>query len=220
MCAAPWAAAGQPTPDAEVVFWQSIANSADPADFEDYLERFPNGTFAGLARRRVARLVDVTRLSFPRVRQLAELGDARAQAELGDRYQLGRGGAGLDHSEAVRWYRRSAPVDGQTVGPLHVDDACGEPAAVHRRQPAARVVVPLLIAVHGWRRERQVPQIVGEPPPRRPVGPAEAAVVGLGPGHDVLDVGLPLRPEPAPGIRSVNAAEAADDAVFDRLLYP
>ena len=44
--------------------------------------------------------------------------------------------------------------------------------------------------------------------------------MGLGPGHDVLDVGLPLRPEPAPGVRSVNAAEAADDAVFDRLAVP
>ena len=40
----------------ETVFWQSISNSADPADFQAYLEEFPNGTFARLARNRVAAL--------------------------------------------------------------------------------------------------------------------------------------------------------------------
>ena len=38
----------------EMVFWQSISNSADPADFQAYLEEFPNGAFARLARNRVA----------------------------------------------------------------------------------------------------------------------------------------------------------------------
>ena len=52
------------------------------------------------------------------------------------------------------------------------------------------------------------------------IGPAEAAVVGLGPGHDVLDVDSPGRPEPAPGVRSVDAAEAADDAILDGLAVP
>ena len=86
-----------------------------------------------------------------------------------------------------------AAVDRQAVGPLHVDDACREPAAVHLREPAACVVVALLMAVHGRRRARQVPQVLGEPLAGRAVGPAEAAVVDLGSGHDVLDVGLPGR---------------------------
>ena len=38
--------------DKEALFWQAISESANPADFEDYLKRFPNGTFAGLAQRR------------------------------------------------------------------------------------------------------------------------------------------------------------------------
>ncbi len=33
----------------ETVFWQSIEGSGDPAMFEAYLQRFPEGTFAGLA---------------------------------------------------------------------------------------------------------------------------------------------------------------------------
>ena len=41
----------------EVVFWQSISSSNDRADFEAYLSQFPQGTFAQLARNRLAMLV-------------------------------------------------------------------------------------------------------------------------------------------------------------------
>ncbi|MDP6391191.1 MAG: caspase family protein [Alphaproteobacteria bacterium] len=41
------------TVDKETVFWQSIQGSNNIADFEDYLSRFPNGIFAGVAVRRV-----------------------------------------------------------------------------------------------------------------------------------------------------------------------
>ena len=41
---------------AEVVFWESIRESTAPADFEALLEVFPNGTFARLARNRLAAL--------------------------------------------------------------------------------------------------------------------------------------------------------------------
>ena len=37
----------------EMSFWESIKNSTDPADFQSYLEKFPNGTFAPLAKKRV-----------------------------------------------------------------------------------------------------------------------------------------------------------------------
>ena len=42
--------------DREVVFWQSIFNSARPEDFEAYLNQFPSGNFAPLARNRLAEL--------------------------------------------------------------------------------------------------------------------------------------------------------------------
>ena len=48
----------QPSPAAsaevELVFWQSIVNSTDAADFEAYLEEFPNGVFRRLAQNRLA----------------------------------------------------------------------------------------------------------------------------------------------------------------------
>ena len=40
----------------ESLFWQSIRDSADPADLRAYLTRFPDGVFADLARNRLARM--------------------------------------------------------------------------------------------------------------------------------------------------------------------
>jgi hypothetical protein len=37
----------------ETVFWESVRNSTDPADFRAYLEQYPNGRFAPLARNRL-----------------------------------------------------------------------------------------------------------------------------------------------------------------------
>jgi hypothetical protein len=42
--------------DAEVVFWESVRNSKDPADLRAYLEQYPNGKFAPLARNRLAKI--------------------------------------------------------------------------------------------------------------------------------------------------------------------
>ena len=54
----PAPAAQQPPASSEVelVFWQSIANSTDPADFEAYLAQFPNGVFRALAQNRLSAL--------------------------------------------------------------------------------------------------------------------------------------------------------------------
>ena len=52
-------AAGAAATDAgalEVVFWQSVQNSTNPAEFEAYLRRFPNGVFSELAQARLTAL--------------------------------------------------------------------------------------------------------------------------------------------------------------------
>ncbi len=46
----------------ELAFWNSIDKSADPVDFEDYLARYPDGAFSGLAKRRLAALTKVAAL--------------------------------------------------------------------------------------------------------------------------------------------------------------
>ena len=44
------------TAEQETVFWQSIADSTNPAEFEAYLSQFPNGVFGALAEARLAAL--------------------------------------------------------------------------------------------------------------------------------------------------------------------
>ena len=48
--------AGGQEQETETVFWESIANSTDPADFEAYLEQFSEGVFRRLAKNRVETL--------------------------------------------------------------------------------------------------------------------------------------------------------------------
>lgn len=43
-----------PTTDREALFWISIKDGTDPAAFEAYLKQYPEGTFAALARQRLA----------------------------------------------------------------------------------------------------------------------------------------------------------------------
>ena len=49
-------AAPSPASEADNLFWQSIMNSTNPADFEAYLEVFPTGLFRRLAENRLAAL--------------------------------------------------------------------------------------------------------------------------------------------------------------------
>ena len=59
-----YVAAAEPMPtlspaaasDAEIVFWQTIANSQSRADYEGYLKTYPNGYFVELAKARIATL--------------------------------------------------------------------------------------------------------------------------------------------------------------------
>ena len=60
VAAASPAATAAPPPAAsaevELVFWQSIANSTNPVEFEAYLAQFPNGVFRALAEARLTSL--------------------------------------------------------------------------------------------------------------------------------------------------------------------
>jgi len=46
----------RPAVDAETLFWDSVRNSANRAELQAYLDRYPNGTFAALATARIAAL--------------------------------------------------------------------------------------------------------------------------------------------------------------------
>ena len=60
-------------------------------------------------------------------------------------------------------------VDGEAVGTLDLKDATGEPAPVPVREPLACVLAGFLVAVHLRRGEREVPEVLREALPGRPV---------------------------------------------------
>lgn len=47
---------GASTSAAEITYWNSIKDSANPEDFNEYLKKYPNGEFVGLARNRLKAL--------------------------------------------------------------------------------------------------------------------------------------------------------------------
>ena len=86
------------TAEQENLFWQSIVNSTDPADFEAYLEVFPNGVFRRLAENRLAALRSPG--GNPPASAGRPAGGVRAPASgsrvSSDRGALFGGGAGVD----------------------------------------------------------------------------------------------------------------------------
>ena len=64
--ASPAGAASPPaSPELDGLFWQSIMNSTNPADFEAYLQQFPSGVFRALAQNRLATLREPTGAAAP-----------------------------------------------------------------------------------------------------------------------------------------------------------
>ena len=59
-------AAGPANLEPETLFWQSIVDSTDPANFEPYLEQFPYGAFRCLAENRLAALSSTSDRNPPR----------------------------------------------------------------------------------------------------------------------------------------------------------
>ncbi|MFQ5954076.1 MAG: hypothetical protein ACE5JZ_03330 [Kiloniellales bacterium] len=60
---------GSPEPGSElqveILFWESIKDSTDPGDYRAYLETYPNGRFAALARHRLRRYAKETGEAAP-----------------------------------------------------------------------------------------------------------------------------------------------------------
>jgi hypothetical protein len=57
--------------EAEVAFWRGVQDSRDPDDLQAYLDRYSEGLFADLARRKLAALHDTAKPKAPRKRRRA-----------------------------------------------------------------------------------------------------------------------------------------------------
>ena len=108
------------TPEQENIFWQSIADSTDPADFESYLEQFPNGVFRPLAQNRL-RAIGKTTQTDP-----AGATPARPEPESA---HVPRPICDFDSSDTEVWfdcwYELASPADCYSWHPL--DDFYGYP---------------------------------------------------------------------------------------------
>ena len=56
VAAVPPAAPVPAAPNVEIIYWQSVSGSKDPAVLQSYLDQYPNGQFAALAKVRIASL--------------------------------------------------------------------------------------------------------------------------------------------------------------------
>ena len=98
---------GGDRPTADIVFWESVRDSDHAGDFEAYLERFPDGTFAVLARMRLDRLSEAAASAQIDV---ASLESTRAVAP--------RSIADAPHAECVGRFNPVPPVaDGPRLQP-------------------------------------------------------------------------------------------------------
>lgn len=128
----------------ELAFWNSIKESRDPAMFTAYLKKFPNGTFAELARIKAERLAT---LSSPRAARLAMRKPARATRP-----------PKIDLRELS--CRACHAIKRRKVGPsfARIAQAYGSPEAL--AQMFRNGFRPEEIRLPAWR--RKVPMMVGQ----------------------------------------------------------
>src|SRR5689334_6777427 len=68
------------TDPADMLFWESVKNSSDPTEYKAYLEAFPNGRFAPLARLRAGAAPDTATPKVPPGGQPADDGGSAGAA--------------------------------------------------------------------------------------------------------------------------------------------
>jgi hypothetical protein len=110
------------TTQAEIVLWKTIEHSANIADYQAYLQQYPNGAFAPLAKNRLGDLMaaqsgtifDEGSTQFRQGNYSAaaeswklacDSGNANGCTSLGLSYDIGRGVA-QDHMQAERLYQK------------------------------------------------------------------------------------------------------------------
>ena len=120
----------------ENIFWQSVADSENPAGFQAYLEQFPTGVYAPLARVRMAALVnaaDDLRAQDPQRAGVAE--PPVAQRPVFALEELEEAALGLDFAtrQLVQW-----GLQGEGYSPGAVDGVfgAGTRTAIRRWQEA------------------------------------------------------------------------------------
>jgi serine/threonine-protein kinase len=140
----------------DIESWQRITNSRDPADFQRYLDDYPDGEFTELARRRHAALTEATAKALlqqeariraekeERKRKKAELqtaaeraqAEARTQAEAEARRQQ-------EAAEKERWARKIAEIKDDAEKAKAIEAAKREQEALEQAKRAQELSASL-----------------------------------------------------------------------------
>ena len=164
-------------PAPEVVLWQSIQGSNNPAMFDAYLKRYPNGVFADVARIRRDELSGPQVASRPPVAEPIPVGPSRdlireVQGLLNDL------GYGVGAADGIAGSRTEGAVRAfQSAGGLRANGEIDETlAAALRRAVAERQTASLPPA-----------SVPAPSPPPAPVTTVPSATRSLKPGDTFLD---------------------------------
>lgn len=118
---------------AEIAFWESVRDSRDATELRAYLERYPNGDFVVLARRRLTALESGARPAAP-VSRATSIAVDWSLPKPGDtwtyRWREGRAGAARDHTMVVTV---ATVADGTVADQATIDGATPPLEAKHVR---------------------------------------------------------------------------------------
>ena len=189
---------------AQNVFWQSIAASENPADYEAYLEQFPAGIFARLARNRLAELeagIPVAASDPPRVDEPRPWTPGTVFRDCATCPEIG-GGAGGPVPDGVRI--------GQRLSGRRAAGARGAGGVVRAGGLRGDVRgVRAFRAGYGTRPPERLGLGPGRPPRDQRVVAGRAGVCGVAVARDGR--GVPAAERVGVGVRG---ARGVDDAVF------
>lgn len=112
-----------PSIDREALFWESIKDSPSSVDLEEFLKKFPNGTFSSLAKRRLDALKKPAQPAGPMIASIRRETEAKIREELRqsqEQEKLQRLNQAqrsffdtllADGDDAMRRYQKTAAVD-------------------------------------------------------------------------------------------------------------
>ena len=127
----------QASGEMDLEFWRSIKDSEDPHDFELYRQQFPQGVYASLAGRKIARLRGLPGTEDSGTRPLERTTD-------GTRLHTGTSRAGPEARAMREPVERTRPASDKTVKLAPAPPPAGEPAAAGAGKRNAAIVLATL----------------------------------------------------------------------------
>ena len=140
----------------EIVFWQSIDDSRNPADYQAYLHRWPAGIYADLARERLARPAPMSRTEAAEFEREASFGSGSPPSEPSATVILARALTTLRLlSDSALWVCDDRP-DGTSQVQVRWQETCRGEMEERRRRLERRheALEDVVRALANWRSRR------------------------------------------------------------------